>query len=281
MNKGRGTAARILIAASLMAFVSGFAEAAIARGAPAPDHSERMKKRWMRKTSGTNEDLTDHGGPILDGPVAYTIYWGDQSQFPADLQRALTEFFQGLGGSGYVNILTQYLPTVVDTSLGASAVDTSAPPSQDRGPSVSTIVGEACKVIDAGALPLDSSAIYFVATSTFPSKESYCAWHSYGKCGGVTIPVVYLPNLADTSGCRASTSENPFSVPAQSMANAAAHETAESITDPQSSAWYDSSGYEVADKCAWRFTSPVALNGVSWELQELWSNSAGGCVQSQ
>jgi hypothetical protein len=281
MNKGRGTAARIFIAAALIVFISGLAEAGMMRDAQMSDHSERMKKKWMRQTSGATQDLTDHGGPIIDGPVVYTIYWGDQSQFPADLQQALGDLFQGLGGSGYVNILTQYLPTVIDPSFGASAIDTSAAPSQDRGPSVSTIVDEACKVIGAGALPLDPNAIYFIATSTFPSKASFCAWHSTGKCAGVTIPVVYLPNLADTSGCRASTSQNPYSVPSQSMANAAAHEMAESITDPQSSAWYDSYGNEVADKCAWRFASPVILNGVPWELQELWSNSAGGCAQSQ
>jgi hypothetical protein len=53
----------------------------------------------------------------------------------------------------------------------------------------------------------------------------------------------------------------------------------EAITDPDLSAWYDSSGSEIGDKCAWKFQSCVNLGSRSWQLQEEWSNSAGGCVQ--
>jgi hypothetical protein len=67
----------------------------------------------------------------------------------------------------------------------------------------------------------------------------------------------------------------------RSLANVSAHEYMEAITDPSISAWYDSSGSEIGDKCAWQFKSAVTLPGGStWQLQEEWSNNTSGCVQT-
>ena len=46
------------------------------------------------------------------------------------------------------------------------------------------------------------------------------------------------------------------------MASVIAHELEEAATDPDLNAWYDSRGYENADKCAWTFgTEYTASNG--------------------
>ena len=37
------------------------------------------------------------------------------------------------------------------------------------------------------------------------------------------------------------------------MASIIAHELEEAVTDPDLNAWYDTRGYENADKCAWTF----------------------------
>ena len=64
------------------------------------------------------------------------------------------------------------------------------------------------------------------------------------------------------------------------VANVTGHELSESITDPRGNAWYDSSGEENGDKCAWAWLSnpapePVVLgNGTSWVMQGEWSNAA-------
>jgi hypothetical protein len=59
----------------------------------------------------------------------------------------------------------------------------------------------------------------------------------------------------------------------------------EAVTDPQLDAWYDLTGQENGDKCAWDFGSP-SLNGgtanVQWNthyyiVQQEWNNSIGGC----
>ena len=49
------------------------------------------------------------------------------------------------------------------------------------------------------------------------------------------------------------------------------------MTDPASpGAWYDGSGAENGDKCAWTFGAPSVTfsNGSMWKLQGEWSNKA-------
>ena len=61
------------------------------------------------------------------------------------------------------------------------------------------------------------------------------------------------------------------------LANVAAHELSEAVTDPYASgAWYDATGNENADKCAWVFnqTRNALSNGTTWKLQGNWSNAA-------
>lgn len=224
----------------------------------------------------TSQNLIDHGGAVLPAANVYAIYWG---QVTPDISDALDAFFNGFGGSSYANILTQYLRGVASAPAVSYAVfglDYTAPPT--HSPSVSTIVREVCATL-GGAAP-DPSGIYFVITSNFPKAANYCAWHSYGTCNGQPVAVAYLPNLTGVGGCDI-TGSNSFSNGGQSMANVAAHELSESITDQFLDAWYDPNGQEVGDKCAWQFAGPVMLsNGIEWQLQKEWSNLIAGCAQS-
>ena len=244
-----------------------------------PAKSSSGKSRHNSGTP-TTQNMTNHGGAVMPGSTTYALYWGNLSMFPVDLQAGLTAFLSAYGGSGYSNILTQYMGGATSTasSFGIDAYDTSSPPSV--APSVSTIVNEVCREINVGALPLKANGVYFAITSNFPTNANYCAWHSYGTCNGVTIPVVYLPNAAGVGGCEVAASVNSYNIWTQTMVNIAAHEISESLSDPDLNAWYDSSGQEVGDKCAWQFGSPVNLGGTTWEIQKLWSNASSGCVQS-
>ena len=60
------------------------------------------------------------------------------------------------------------------------------------------------------------------------------------------------------------------------MANVSGHELSEARTDPRNGGWYDSSGAENGDKCAWTFGSPDLSfsNGSIWKIQGNWSNKA-------
>ncbi len=60
------------------------------------------------------------------------------------------------------------------------------------------------------------------------------------------------------------------------------------LTDAQLNAWYDSSGAENADKCAWTFNGLESFGSTSWLIQGNWSSAAydngqtgyanGGCI---
>ncbi len=237
---------------------------------------------WMRGARpgpATSSNLIDHGGPVLPASSAYTIWWGNASAWPNDVVPAIEGLFSELQGSSFLGIAGQYMRGAgVGTAVAASFTDTSSPPTHK--PRVSTIVGEACRMITANGHTPDPSAIYFVLTSNFPGGVNYCAWHSYGTCNGATIQVAYMPNTTGIGGCDpGNLGCNGYSQGARSIGNVASHEFMEAITDPTLSAWYDSAGSEIGDKCAWQFQSCVGFTTTSWQLQEEWSNAAAGCVQ--
>jgi hypothetical protein len=235
------------------------------------------------RINGT-KNLIDHGGRILPAAKIYYIWWGNQSAWPSDAYLGLVALAGGMNGSSFLSdIFPQYMRGFpVSSAYQASLFDSSAPPS--RGPKTSAIVNEACSVISKNGLAPDATAVYVVLTSTFPRGVNYCAWHSWGSCNGTTIQVAYLPNTAGVSGCNDPVlSCNSYSQGTQSIANVLSHEFSEAITDADSSAWFDSSGSEIGDKCAWQFQSCVNLTSGNWQLQMEWSNSANGgagaCIQ--
>jgi hypothetical protein len=60
------------------------------------------------------------------------------------------------------------------------------------------------------------------------------------------------------------------------LANVSGHELSEALTDPHLDAWYDASGAENSDKCAWSFGTPLLTfsNNSRWKMQGNWSNAA-------
>ena len=229
---------------------------------------------------GKSVNLIDHGGVILPASNVYYIWWGAAGAWPVDAMTGLTALANDLNGSKFQkDIFPQYMRGLgVSTQFVTSLMDGSAPPS--HGPQTSTIVNEACKVIGANGLKPDPSAVYVVLTSNFPHGANYCAWHSWGQCNGTTIQVAYMPNTTGVSGCNdPQLTCNSYSQGTNSIANVLSHEYSEAITDANGNAWYDASGSEIGDKCAWQFQSCVNLTHSSWQLQMEWSNAISGCQQ--
>ena len=57
------------------------------------------------------------------------------------------------------------------------------------------------------------------------------------------------------------------------LANVTGHELSETRSDPNGNAWFDSSGEENGDKCAWTFGGSYVLFGsTKWKIQGNWSN---------
>lgn len=234
------------------------------------------------KSSTNGGNLVDHGGKVLPTSNTYAIWWGNQAAWPADVSTSLDSMFQGLNGSSLLNVSAQYMRGGTPTStFHVNWIDTSNPPT--HAPQVSAVVNEACKMVTRNGAQPDATGIYFVYTSNFPGHANFCAWHSHGICNGVDIQVAYMPNTNGVSGCNplgvVNLGCNNLSEGAQSLANVTSHEFMESITDADISAWYDGSGSEIGDKCAWKFTSCVTLSTGSYQLQEEWSNAVTGCVQ--
>lgn len=246
-------------------------------GVDAPEGLRFKDAKPSRSNSG---NLIDHGGKVLPASNTYAIWWGTQASFPSDAQDGLTAFFNGLNGTSFLGVTNQYMRSDSATStFHTNWVDTSSPPG--HGPSVNAIVGEACKVIGQNGEQPDATGIYFIYTSNFPRGGNYCAWHSHGSCNGVDIQVAYMPNTTGIAGCDPGNLYgcNSYSQGTRSLANVTSHEFMEAITDADLNAWYDSSGAENGDKCAWKFSSCVNLSNGSWQLQQEWSNAVSGCVQ--
>jgi hypothetical protein len=132
-------------------------------------------------------------------------------------------------------------------------------------------------------------------------SATYCAYHSEATSSAIyaNMPYpIYESSTGFTCGPEGTLGaiESPNGNPdADVEVSPSSHEISESITDPDTSTgWYDSSGFENGDECAYIFgaTSGTAgalynqvINGGHFLTQEEFSNkdfaiTGGGCVQS-
>jgi hypothetical protein len=236
----------------------------------APEHLNFAKGSHK---SGGSALMTNHGGPVLTSNKTQAIFWGDWTN-PGDKITGLDSFFSGWGGSHIAGDSTEYSGSngrvTANSSYLGHVVDSSTPP--NRALSTSGAVAEACKITNNNP---DPSAVYFIYTSTGAGHVSYCAWHSWGNCSnGAAIQVAYMPNIDGIAGCDPGDTSGLHSQGLAALANVTSHELSEAITDPRGNAWYDGSGEENGDKCAWAFNGLVRVGTSSWLLQGEWSNAA-------
>jgi hypothetical protein len=244
-----------------------------------PMHGSHSGGGGTQTTASSN--LVDHGGAVLSTSRTYAIFWGTQSRWPSDAFTGIPTLFDGFNGSQWLGIGQQYMRSAsISAAYMTKLFDSSVPPSHP--PKTSAIVSEVAKVLSVNNITPSGTAIYFVYTSNFPSGGGYCAWHSHGSDSGVDIAVAYMPNTTGIAGCDPGNlyNANSYSQGTRSLANVTSHEYMEAITDKDLNAWYDGSGSEIGDKCAWQFSSAVPLTNSAWQLQEEWSNSTGSCVQN-
>src|SRR4029077_8580996 len=122
---------------------------------------------------------------------------------------------------------------------------------------------------------------YPVYSDVKRGNAGYCAWHSAGTCvsGSAHMPVqfAFFFNLDGDPGCEPQDTQTGHSQGLAALANVTAHEISEARSDPTwPGSWYDSSGAENGDKCAWTFNVPYVFfpSGSKWKLQGEWSNKA-------
>jgi hypothetical protein len=154
---------------------------------------------------------------------------------------------------------------------------------------------ESC--FNAGSTTTSANA----CTINYQPSAAYCAYHSETASSAVYASMPYpVYNSGTGFSCGSESSfgvvESPNGNPDADVAiSPTSHEISEAITDPDTSTgWYDSSGYEIGDECAYIYgaTQGTAgqlynqvINGLHFLTQEEFSNNdfavtGGGCVQA-
>jgi hypothetical protein len=283
--------------------------------------------------------LTYHGGPVMTKATTYAIFWlpssgklqnGAATGFSAryqDVQKALLSLYPGHGIDnnntqyydqtcipGLFICFTEYVQNA--GGLGGSWVDTSAYPPSGCSDSATPgnclsdaqIQAEIQKAITTNGWTAGINSIFLLYTSSGEGScagascayVNFCAYHSYFTSGATDVIYANIP-YGSTSACQTGGTPSPNGdAIADTAATAASHELTEAITDPLLNAWYNSSGDEIGDLCAYQYGPNTWASGTanqSWpvsfsnlliighapvtffELQEEWNNHTNSCVQ--
>ncbi|HEY5950229.1 MAG TPA: hypothetical protein VIV40_32260, partial [Kofleriaceae bacterium] len=250
-------------------------------GAIAEPHDAKVVhvRGQARPTTGGSPNLVYHGGPVMTaGAYVEPIFWGTSwasTSYQGDKVSGLQTFYAGLNNTSYAGTNSEYTDgsgTHVGTAstLAGVHIDTSA--SAKNGSRTSVILAEVCKMISNPR----SDGYYPVYIDKPRGHAGYCAWHSTGTCNGVQVQFAFFFDLDGDTGCDPQDSVNGHSQGLAALANVSGHELSEAVTDPQLDAWYDTSGAENSDKCAWAFGSDTITfsNNSHWKIQGNWSNAA-------
>jgi hypothetical protein len=244
----------------------------------------------------TGNGISYHNGPVMHGTVnLYYIWYGEWSSLDPKAATILTNWGNSIGGSPYENINTTYGDTTGNVSGAIAYAGSVNMPSTTFGTSLSdsSIASIVSRALSTGALPTDSNGVYFVLTAPYIAETSgflsqYCGWHTYGNISGANIKYAFVGNAAASLGsCAGQTGSSPNGDPAaDAMVSVMAHELEEAASDPNLNAWYDSTGAENADKCAWTFGTTYGstggslanmnLGGHDYLIQQNWVNAGGG-----
>ena|SRR5579875_814679 len=264
---------------------------------------------------GGSANLYYHGGTggigVETAPKIYLVLWGSQwnNNDPSGEEGILVNFFKGVGGSPWLQTVTQYCQGVASGTYFCNGAGT--PAGNQTGifvaawydnaaaaPSSPTQSQLAAEAVRAAAFFGNTSATsnasvqYVIATSHGNNASGfgtqYCAWHSSTSSTYGNVAYTNLPYITD-AGASCGANFNGLGANA-GITIVEGHEMAETITDQfPNGGWLDSSGYEIGDKCAWissgqGASADITISTGTFPVQSLWSNAfnsdAGGCVLS-
>lgn len=240
--------------------------------------------------------LVNHGGQVIGNAGFWAIYWNSsvanatQTTAPYTALRSQVDAFVNSFGSNATysssptddySIVQQYGSAIASTvhNWGYHVA------SQTTKSSVSdsSIRGFLTGLFNAGKIQAAGNIIYGVylppgtrvTMSGGASCSSFCGYHGSYVYGGVRIRYAVFPYL-NCAAC----SISGLTV-GDMMTIVMSHEIREAVTDPDLNTWYDASGYEADDKCAWHNLYRTTNGGFA--VQPEYSNGGGtypgpGCV---
>lgn len=227
-------------------------------------HRLNSQEAGLAAPTGSTAQVTPaiswHGGPVMAVPVIYIVWYGNWNQANSSDtptgQQIVRDFANSIGGSPYFNLNISYTGVTGSVLFGNETTDSYSQGARLRDADVQRVVSNA---ISSGHLPYDSNGVYFVLTSSDVSEQSgfcsrYCGWHTAAtpKVGHIRYSFVGNANRC-LNACAIQTVGPNGNAGVDAMISIIAHELEEATTDPDLNAWYDSSGAENADKCAWTF----------------------------
>jgi hypothetical protein len=234
-------------------------------------------------------------GPVIPHAKVVFIFWGPtfaNAGHPDHVYATTLQAFRNqFGTTGEYNTITQYYQIIggVKTfisknNLGSGTpdwFDSSTPPTAVTD---SLVQQEVLNYLSFNAT--DDSTIYEVvipstsysddgtgATSCGGPNLAYCAYHGFFNSGSHAVKYSIEP-WPGCSGCQVSGWSN-----VQNQEHFVCHETRESVTDQQLNAWFDNSGFEADDKCAWSPTPFIGTGGYAYQYE--WSNASRRCVKTR
>ncbi len=243
-------------------------------------------------TYSKNYLVNQRNGYIQTDPRVYLIYWGDWSQDSYGVMNRLYNFYRGIGGSSWGNVMTQYQQGCTPGTWNCTGAhagnpaapfkswykDTSAVPTT---PTQAQIAAEAQRMAINVFHDYNYNAQYVVALprghgdTEFKAGQA-CAWHYWTQpTTSSWVTYTALPYQPDSSRCYANTVNAGTAGYLDGVTLVAGHEYAETVTDPGVNAWYETvtngQAWENGDKCS-GYGRNVTLSSGTFPMQPTWSN---------
>lgn len=283
-----------------------------------PTVEDATRVHSARGSSGaasTANELVYQGGTggigVETMPKIYLVLWGSQwnNNDPSGEATILQQFYNGVGGSSWLNSVTQYCQGVAAGTVfcngGGTAAgnpagmlaavwhdNASAAPTHPKQSQLAAEAVRAAQHFGNVNASSNASVQYVIATATGNNSSGfgrqYCAYHSSTSSSVGNVAYTNLPYITD-AGASCGANFNGLG-PNAGITIVGGHELAETVTDQfPSTGWTDSSGSENGDKCAWISSGQGAAADITlttgiFPVQSLWSNAfnggSGGCVLS-
>jgi len=212
-----------------------------------------------------------YDGPVESEPRLVLVFWGSGWSSSSGLEHELEATAEGLPGSGFQKLLTQY--SSLDGPISPDPLDSPVVEKYYDPREITTkVTGEAAaregyEVAQTTGGGDDGNATYAVlpAPGTAPLEGNTCGFHETSGTGWATGPSVAV--ILDTEGAPG------CGPPTMTLT----HEYAESVTDPDGgSGWTraDNGDTEIADVCNDLGPGRMADGEL---VAQLWDDSKGAC----
>jgi Phosphate-induced protein 1 conserved region len=254
-----------------------------------------------------------HNGAVMTVKTAvnvYIIYYGDYTANPADTKAPdiIDTFFTDLRTSPasfypvndtYYDLSGAKIVSPFNFSPVQGMVYNDSPPSQGTHISSKNMPAIIQHAINTpGGLPSDANGVYFILSAPSVSVSgfcgSFCAYHTSSSTivSGTPIRYAVVPDPGNQcGGCDGNVAVyGQNATPrgdqgADEMTDSIIHELSETVTDPEGTGWFTSSGAENGDLCNYNYGTPaytspingananVVMNGNYYLIQKIWSNA--------